>query len=335
MIAMFSHGQLGATFLDWSIKYLRGDSTYISWPSLDRVILCDNPLKNANAHTHKKIHPEGFSNTQRLVDRYHNSTDVSFDFKELGFDKVGEQLSLDVTHIDSAKIHQLKLQQQQDTTNALLYCVEKNCSVIRIEINPAVKIFQCYDRGDGHEWLTRRYPDCLDSPQMLWWKAFFDDNEFGTNRWDRREYMALNVRPLDDPALPPLVDWKFKNFRIDCLQWWTMGEAVLTKLFEWLEVDIDCSRWSTWQLAYQQWQQILQPDIEFALNVNAFVTATVSGQYLQLPQMTVFQEAIIQHFLIYKYDLNIKTWQLETFPANTIALHQLLEPNHHPVLPLY
>jgi len=105
MIAMFSHGQLGATFLDWSIKYLRGDNTYIGWPTLDRTTLCDNPLKNSNAHSHKKIHPEGFCNTQCLVDRYHHRDDISFDFKELGFDKVGEQLALDVTHLDSVKRH--------------------------------------------------------------------------------------------------------------------------------------------------------------------------------------------------------------------------------------
>jgi hypothetical protein len=335
MIAMFSQGQLGATFLDWSIKYLRGDNTYISWPNLDCTALCANPLNTANAHSHKKIHPEGFENTRYLVDRYHNSDKVSFDFKELGFDQVGEQLALDVTHIDSTKVQQLKLQQQQDTTNAVLYCVGKKCNIIRIEINPAVKIFQCYDRGDGHDWLTRRYPNSLDSPQTLWWKAFFNDKEFGTDSWDRREYMALNVRPLDDPALPPLVDWKFKNFRIDCLQWWMSGQSVLNELFDWLEVDIDSSRWETWQLAYQQWQQILRPDVEFALNANAFVQAIVQGQYLKLPQLTLFQEAILQHFLIYKHNLNIKTWKLESFPNNTIELHQLLEPNHHPVVPLY
>ena len=39
--------------------------------------------------------------------------------------------------------------------------------------------------------------------------------------------------------------------------------------------------------------------------------------------------------LIYKYGLNLKTWQLEKFPNNTKQLHELLEENIHPIEKIY
>ena len=51
--------------------------------------------------------------------------------------------------------------------------------------------------------------------------------------------------------------------------------------------------------------------------------------------MDLWQEAIVQHILIYKYNLNLKNWQLKKFPDNTQDLHKLLETNIHPTKILY
>ena len=45
-------------------------------------------------------------------------------------------------------------------------------------------------------------------------------------------------------------------------------------------------------------------------------------------ELDIMQEAAIQRELIYKYNLNFKTWQLEKFQS-TRQLHALLEPNIH------
>ena len=50
-----------------------------------------------------------------------------------------------------------------------------------------------------------------------------------------------------------------------------------------------------------------------------------------LPRLTLKQESIIQHCLIYWHNLNLKTWGLTHFPNNARLLHQLLEPNIHTV----
>jgi hypothetical protein len=46
--------------------------------------------------------------------------------------------------------------------------------------------------------------------------------------------------------------------------------------------------------------------------------------------LDLMQEACIQHHLIYNYNLNFKTWQLEKF-SDTKQLHSLLELNTHQI----
>ena len=45
--------------------------------------------------------------------------------------------------------------------------------------------------------------------------------------------------------------------------------------------------------------------------------------------MNFYKEVMIQQALIRRHSLNLKTWQLETFPANTQELYKLLEPSLH------
>jgi len=246
---------------------------------------------------------------------------------------VAAAAGIDITVLDPKTIQKLKLAQQQDTTQALKYAQQNQCQIIRIEINPAVQMFTCFDRGDGHEWLERRFPNSGLSRQQLWWKAFFTDQPVSNELWDLREHMALNIRPLDQPSLPPISKWDFDHFYIDCLQWWFMGERVIQDCMAWLGFTIDQQRLQSWLGIYQRWQKMLEPNIKFVLDADNIVKAVVNGEYRQLPHLTLFQEAIIQHFLIYRYNLNLRNWQLNYFPDNTQQLHQLLETNIHPVVP--
>ena len=329
MIAIFSRGQLGATFLDWSIKYLRGDNSYLSWPALRQETLIANPLLTHNAHAHKKIHPEGSDEVCKLINQYQDYQHISFEFKELGFDILAKTLDIDIQSFSLEKINLLRLAQQQDTTHALEQCVKANCDIIRIECNPAVKVFTTYDRGDGHEWLNRHNPNSNLTRQELWWQTFFSSKPHSDELWDIREHMALNIRPGHEPSLPPKSSWNFPHVTIDCIAWWFMGETILKELADFLKFSIDQSRYHTWKPIYCQWQEKLQPYVQFALQVDDIVNATVRGEYRKLPHLNLLQEAIIQHFLIYKHNLNLKNWQLSYFPDNTLELHKLLEPNSH------
>ena len=52
--------------------------------------------------------------------------------------------------------------------------------------------------------------------------------------------------------------------------------------------------------------------------------------------LDIVRESTIQHVLIYKHGLTLKSWGLEKFPNNTQDLHLLLEPNiYHEVEDIY
>jgi len=82
IVAFTSPHSGGATFLDWSWHWLKGNKKFwnheIGW-----IPLIDNPLGNINAHGHKKNHPGDIESWWRFLDLAQNQmlspkTDVTF-----------------------------------------------------------------------------------------------------------------------------------------------------------------------------------------------------------------------------------------------------------------
>jgi hypothetical protein len=80
IFSVSSNGNLGATFLEWSIYWISGRSTYYHCTA-GSTQLISNPLKSSagNAHLHRKNHPSGFVRTKATVD---NLLLQSHDFAE-------------------------------------------------------------------------------------------------------------------------------------------------------------------------------------------------------------------------------------------------------------
>jgi hypothetical protein len=153
------------------------------------------------------------------------------------------------------------------------------------------------------------------------------------NIWDQRERMALDTRPFDLPLFNQ-IDLTQPHLWIGCQQLWQQPEKTLTKILEYCELNIDQTRLRLWRPIAHQWQQMQLQLLEFGLVYQHIVDATVNNWNYAI-DLSFEQEVIIQHCLIYQHNLNLKTWQLHKFPNNTQALHQLLEPNTHPVNCIY
>jgi hypothetical protein len=147
--------------------------------------------------------------------------------------------------------------------------------------------------------------------------------------WDQREILALNLQIDNYNLNDSMIDFSIPHFWINCEEFWHDGESVVRRCLEYIKEPLIETQLEPWRLVYQQWQQIQQQILKFCYELDHIVTATVKGWHYPLRPMTLLQEAIIQHRLIYQHNLNIRNWQLETFPDNTNKLHQLLEPNQH------
>jgi hypothetical protein len=71
--------------------------------------------------------------------------------------------------------------------------------------------------------------------------------------------------------------------------------------------------------------------------LDEIINLIIEGRPMDLKRfdLDVLQESVIQHFLLYKHNLNLKTFGLEKF-ENTLQLHNLLEPNvYHQLEKIY
>ena len=104
--------------------------------------------------------------------------------------------------------------------------------------------------------------------------------------------------------------------------------GIMVKM-KFLNIAIDVKVWDHWVDVYHNWQEMQLNILEFNINFDHIMNAIVNNWYYEIGDLTFEQEIIIQHCLIYQHGLNLKTWQLEKFPANAQDLHKLLEPNIH------
>ena len=113
---------------------------------------------------------------------------------------------------------------------------------------------------------------------------------------------------------------------------WTQFDLTVIKLFKYLELGIDLSRWDHWLEVYTKWKKIHYQRIRFVMYFDTIIQYILQGKSMDLESfdLDIVQESAIQHILIYNHNLNLKTWQLTKF-LNTQQLHALLETNTHPL----
>ena len=98
-----------------------------------------------------------------------------------------------------------------------------------------------------------------------------------------------------------------------------------------IDIPINSKRYEKWLIVYAQWKQIHTKRIMWCWYFDTIIEYILKGYSMDLERfdLDLYQEAVIQHVLIYKYGLNLKTFELYKF-TNTKQLHDLLEPTLHP-----
>jgi hypothetical protein len=93
---------------------------------------------------------------------------------------------------------------------------------------------------------------------------------------------------------------------------------------------VDQNRFENWMSVYGVWKNNHTKRLNFVNNFEIIINNIINGVDMDLSrfEFDLIQEAAIQHQIMYKHNLNFKTWQLEKF-INTKQLHNLLEPNIH------
>jgi hypothetical protein len=321
IVSVLTDPTIGGTFLTWSIHYLAGSEKYFlaktnSWNSI-----CDNPLTKNNAHNFKPNQPSDKNSFELIFNRIVN-TDTP-DFHTIyfhNFNHVTESYDIEL----AGAIDRLR---------------KVSSKIIHLTTNKSHFLYNTkyYTRTMQLSWIDRS--SILSSSDEIWddFIKYFFKNSIErwqklnlNNIWDRREFLALNLFLNKAISITPNIDLKLPHYKLDSFDLYNTFNQTLKNLFDFLELKIDPNQKNKWDLVYQQWQQIHTQSILFVWYFDEIINSILNNYYMDLSRfnLDLIQESAIQYQLLYKHNLNLKTWQLEKF-KDTQQLHSLLEPNIH------
>jgi hypothetical protein len=318
---------------------LSGQTHYFNTDSDQWIALSNNPISTANAHGHNKNHPPGLDATKTCFAQFDKQHGQLFSVYPVlhPFDIPAGETHVHLTHtLVSDSWGTVRQKRQEDYLEIINYCNAHNAKVVYIALDPSVVLYFSSARraprpgntNDNHPIDSVFFKNSVDK---------WEDLNL-TNRWDIRERRALDLRPYEHVWHNfPLKNTIFKQSHawVDSRELWHNGPRTLTQLMDYLELKIDRDRWQAWGLIYQSWQAIQLEILDFVYRCDHIVNAIINNWYYDIGDLTLDQEAIIQHCLIYKHGVNLKTWQLTKFPRNAQDVHALLEPNIHIIESLY
>lgn len=320
MITVITDPAVGGTFLTWSLHFLAGHDTVYSTKKKSFVKLTHTPLTTTNAHNFRPNHPNTVDEFMYNVDCL--TATPTENFHTLYFHNLRDcnrtHTGTTASAIDTVKLLSKKhIYLSLDKKNALYNCGYKGRSLAVDDITG-----QRYKNFDEqHNGFIKRYFNKD--------KQIFDKLKL-SNVWDYREFLALNVRPFDVIKMTDTSKFDFDHYCIDTFDLYNYFDYFVNTLFEYLDIGIDNSRKSQWLDIYRVWQRVHADRVQFVYYFDLIIDYIIGGKYFDLSRLNldIMQEAAIQHVLLYRHNINFKTWQLEKF-TNTQQLHNLLEPNIH------
>ena len=317
MIAIFTDPAIGGTFLEWSIYYLAGRSHYYSIHEKTLIPVTNTPLTNINAHN---FLPNIISNQKKAAWIIPDVINQSDNIQTIYFHYFPESASY---------------------IKQLLPVVSKS---IILTMSPEQTLYRCHFKTRFGSEPTPSLSDCditLTNDQDRfddYVNFFFKQSKNTWNQqklksiWDIREFLALNFRPFDTVKITEKINLDVDHYHINAMELWDRFDDRVGDLFRYLDLDINKKNLENWIKIYQQWKKIHKDRIFFIWYFDIIIDYVIKGHSFDLSRfnLDICQEAAIQHVLIYRHNLNLKTWQLEKF-TNTRQLHELLEPSIHPL----
>ena len=335
-ICIFSSRSVGGTFLDWSVHFLTGQTQYFSSKQDQFIPLSQNPVDRIqnNAHGHLKNHPAGADKTKKFLETCNSSGLYSLYACPIHNSTIVEKYKIDPVKENLNEITQHRL---DDTAKLFSIMAEHGSATVHLAGESLVPLYFLNVR-DTSTFIFKPGSPASDSDQKNEFESIFFSDSVDqwdsaglTNCWDIRERNALNIRPLDPIHEYHLTD---PHLRIDCREFWYNGVNVINRVMDYLKLKIVPEKFNQWEEIYHHWRKIHIDSMEFVYNCDHIVSAVVNNWDYAI-DLTFDQEVVVQHFLIYKYGLNLKTWKLEKFPNNTKQLHNLLEDNIHQTPKIY
>lgn len=307
IVTIITDTGIGGTFLSWSIEYLLGHDSVYNVRKCAVLDLTDNPL-NASLNAH------GFTANQCHADEIHAFVKALLkrteDFSTIYFHRP-DDISMNSNGYYAYN-------------NAKRIVEDLNMPVITVQLPKQYVLY--------HSLYAKRHTavgdDSLITTYFSHDKKMWEEMKL-TEVYDTREFLALNIRPFT--LTETRIDVKKAHRMVAPDLWINLHNAIFV-LADYLKKSIISERYDKWIDVYCEWKQVHTKRMEWCWYFDEIIESIINGYDMNLDrfELDLYQEATIQHVLIYTYGLNLKTYKLYSF-KNTLQLHNLLEPCGHKI----
>lgn len=320
IVGFTSYGQLGCTFLNWSVHYLSGDTRtwYEEEKSWIRVI--ENPLTNNDSHGFKKNHPVTITDWKKIIDIF-SSYDRNNNFSFYG--------STLVPHHVSPSVGTDKKRTMENYHEAISYSLDKKIKLIYLGTE-----YSAYNLVDRSQFSMSWDKAVRNKIYMKNIKEFFEtvpniESLTGTIG-KARDFLSLSMGNIKAPLDQEIIKdhSSHKNFLfVNCHELLTNEKECLKGLFNFLNLKIDSSRMDNWIGVHSKWKKNLVPLLNFYKDLPTILSSIINGVSHPLEQyrLDIFTEAVIQYELMKKHNDRLLISQLDQFPDDTKKLTPFLK----------
>ena len=290
LVGVVSPGNIGETFLLWSLEYLSGNTTHVD-PLLDlKFDIADNPLTDRNCHHFHKVRLSGVNEINYAINYYKkNGIELGIFFPS-------------------------------DRDSVISTLVENNASLILLDYSSYDLVYSNIVNRSG------LMPDGKISGteyEAIIQKHFYKNETLDVfSLPERRERFAMGMSFIEPKNL---IDQRYPHYRISTDDLWNDFDNIIIDLFTWLDIPIAVERMENWTNVYLKWRQFHMPHKKFSRDVDTIVDAIVNGEYFELGiyELDFFKEAVILSKLISKHKKSVKL--VDKFPTNTKDFSTILE----------
>ena len=325
-IAIVTDAAVGGTFVAWSLHWLSGQKTYFSTKRNSYIDVISDPVGHQNSHQFLANHAMTVESIAGYLKKLPNKTVEHLYFHQL---KNRGSYSLDEVIANTKAGIDLVVQEcdriivvKKPPEYQLYHCSLAPRSNVHVRLSDGSAYYSTDQNQVLNDFIDFFFKDSLDIWQSL----------NLTEVWDKREFLALNLKPFEWTSIMQCHNFDFDFYDLSAdVCWLTLDQSIIDVL-RYCNIQIDQSKFEQWRSVYSRWKRLHTDRIHFCKSFNSIVDAILNGDDIDLAEfnLDIVREAAIQHQLIYKYNLNLKTWQLTKF-TNTKQLHNLLEPNIHPL----
>lgn len=317
LISIIADGNSGGHFVDWTLHWLSGQTKMYNCKTMQFCDIASDPVTKTNAHGHTCNH----ATTVYTINKYIQLLKA----QNFGTIFMHDLLNNNKSYPENSSI----------TQQGIDLLAEHSTKIITLH-NPYMRLYNCkYEqRNDG--WYSFNGKKKIYSQKEHIYDYidtyFADSKQQWTNGfdtvWDLREFLALNFiehNSIIDTNKVPDISYKMSSVIL-----WKEFDKHLHSLFDFLHLNLETTRLGQWMQVYKKWQTVHVDSLLFCENFDYIIDCIVNGKQLNLSRynLDLLKEAAIQNCLIYKHNLNLKTWQLNKFKT-TQQLHNLLEENIH------